>query len=65
MTSHILHFSNIVHFADALRIEVIELFQSSEIKDKSVAQKLSVISDLSEYNKNVVTILLDSMYRER
>ena len=38
-----------------------ELFQSSEIKDKSVAQKLEMIDGLSEYNKNVVTIMLDSM----
>ena len=53
--------ASIVRIADALGIGVIELFQSSEIKDKSVAQKLSMISDLSEYNRNVVTILLDSM----
>ena len=53
--------ASIVRIADALGIGVIELFQSSEIKDKSVAQKLSVINELSEYNRNVVTILLDSM----
>lgn len=41
------------------RVAVIELFQSSEIKDKSVAQKLSMISDLPEHNKNVTTILLE------
>ncbi|QTE21125.1 helix-turn-helix domain-containing protein [Polaribacter cellanae] len=53
--------ASIVRIADALGIGVIELFQSSEIKDKSVAQKLSMINELSEYNRNVVTILLDSM----
>ena len=53
--------ASIVRIADALGIAVVELFQSSEIKDKSVAQKLGMVNDLSEYNKNVVTILLDSM----
>jgi transcriptional regulator with XRE-family HTH domain len=53
--------ASIVRIADALGVAVVELFQSSEIKDKSVSQKLAMISDLSEYNKNVVTILFDSM----
>ena len=53
--------ASIVRIADAMDVSVVELFQSSEIKDKSVAQKLAMISDLSEYNKNVVTILFDSM----
>lgn len=53
--------ASIVHIAKVLEVEVVELFQSSEIKDKSIAQKLSIINDLSVYNRNVVTILLDSM----
>ncbi|WP_299884330.1 helix-turn-helix transcriptional regulator [uncultured Lacinutrix sp.] len=53
--------STIVKIATALDIPVVELFQSSEIKDRSVAQKLEMVNDLSEYNKNVVNIMLDSM----
>lgn len=53
--------ASIIRIADALGVAVVELFQSSEIKDRSVAQKVEMISDLSEYNKNVVNIMLDSM----
>lgn len=48
-------------FATALDIPVVELFQTSEIKDRSVAQKLEMVNGLSEYNKNVVNIMLDSL----
>ena len=53
--------ASIIRIADALGVAVVELFQSSEIKDRSVAQKVEMINDLSEYNKNVVNIMLDSM----
>jgi len=53
--------TSIVRIANALDISVVELFQSSEIKDRSVAQKLEIVNNLSEYNNNVVTIMLDSM----
>lgn len=50
-----------VRIAEALDVSVIELLQTSEIKDRSVAQKLEMVNGLSEYNKNVVNIMLDSM----
>jgi len=53
--------NTMVRIAEALDVPVIELLQSSEIKDKSVAQKLEIIERLSDYNKNVVNIMLDSM----
>lgn len=53
--------ASMVRIAKALGVEVVELFQSSDIKDKSIAQKLALVNELSEYNRNVVTILLDSM----
>ncbi|QTE21089.1 helix-turn-helix domain-containing protein [Polaribacter cellanae] len=53
--------ASMVRIAKALAVDVVELFQSSEIKDRSVAEKLVLVNDLSEYNRNVVTILLDSM----
>ncbi|MEM6719565.1 MAG: helix-turn-helix transcriptional regulator [Bacteroidota bacterium] len=53
--------ASIVRIAEALEVTVVELFQTTEIKDRSVAQKLEMIQGLSEYNKNVVNIILDSM----
>ena len=53
--------TSIVRIANALDVSVIELFQTTEIKDRSVAQKLEMINDLSEYNKNVINIMLDSI----
>jgi len=53
--------ASIVRIASALDVAVVELFQTSEIKDRSIAQKLETINNLSEYNKNVINIMLDSM----
>lgn len=47
--------------AVAIDIPFAELFQSREISDKSLKQKLEKIEGLSEYNQNVVGILLDSI----
>lgn len=47
--------------ASAIDIPFAELFQSREISDKSVIQKLEKIESLSEYNQSVVGILLDSI----
>ncbi|WP_339609173.1 hypothetical protein [uncultured Planktosalinus sp.] len=41
-------------------IYMVELFQSREISDRSLTQKLESIQGLSEYNRNVVKILFDS-----
>lgn len=45
----------------AIDVPFADLFQSREIKDKSVAQKLEMINGLSDYNKNVINIMLDSV----
>lgn len=45
---------------DATGISVGDLFRPREITDRSLAQKLESIQELSEYNRNVVEILLDS-----
>jgi transcriptional regulator with XRE-family HTH domain len=47
--------------ANAIDVPIVELFQSREITDKSIIQKLQIINNLSEYNRNVVEILLDSI----
>ncbi len=53
--------TSIVRIAKALDVPVIELFLTAEIKDRNVAQKVEMIDGLSEYNKNVINIMLDSM----
>ena len=45
----------------AIGIEVADLFRTREIKDQDVIQKLEAINELSEYNRSVVGILLDSI----
>lgn len=47
--------------AVAIDIPFAELFQSREISDKSIKQKLEKIESLSKYNQSVVDILLDSI----
>jgi len=46
---------------EAIGIEVVDLYRSREIKDKNLAEKLEIVAGLSEYNRNVVEILLDSI----
>ena len=46
---------------NAIGIQVVDLFQSREIADKDTAQKLEMVNGLSEYNRNVVGVLLDSI----
>jgi len=45
----------------AIEVPIAELFQSQNISDKSLVQKLEKINSISEYNQNVVGILLDSI----
>ncbi|MBN4046980.1 helix-turn-helix transcriptional regulator [bacterium AH-315-P13] len=47
--------------ANAMKIPFSDLFQSRELSDKSLIQKVEMINDLSEYNQSVVEILLDSI----
>lgn len=53
--------ASMVRIAKALDVPVVELLSTSEIKDRSVAQKLEMIGELSEYNKSVINIMLDSI----
>jgi transcriptional regulator with XRE-family HTH domain len=46
---------------DAIGIPVVDLFRSREVKDQTIIEKLEAIAGLSEYNRNVVEILLDSI----
>ncbi|WP_452225583.1 helix-turn-helix domain-containing protein [Lacinutrix chionoecetis] len=47
--------------ASAIGVDFVDLFQSREVSDKSIAQKLEMINGLSEYNRSVVEIVLDSI----
>lgn len=47
--------------ANAMNLDFTDLFQSREISDRSIVKKLEMINNLSEYNKSVIEILLDSI----
>jgi transcriptional regulator with XRE-family HTH domain len=47
--------------ASAIEVDFIDLFQTREISDKSIVKKLELLNNLSEYNRSVVEILLDSI----
>ncbi len=53
--------ASIEKIAEALDVSVLELFQSREITDKSIAQKLEMIEKLSEYNRNVIEVMIDTV----
>jgi len=46
---------------DAIDIPVASLFRSREVKDQSVVEKLEAIAGLSEYNRNVIEIMMDTV----
>lgn len=51
----------IERIAKAMNIPFVELFLSREIKDRSLLDKLEVINSLSDYNRNVVEIMLNTI----
>jgi transcriptional regulator with XRE-family HTH domain len=53
--------ASIEKIAEALEVSVVELFQSREIADKSIAQKLEMVDKLSEYNRNVFEVMTDTI----
>lgn len=53
--------NTIVRIAESLDVPVIELIQTNQIKDRTIAQKLEMVNELSEYNRNVINIMLDSI----
>ena len=46
---------------DAIDIPVASLFRSREVKDQTVVEKLESIAGLSEYNRNVIEIMMDTI----
>lgn len=51
----------IERIAKAMDASFVELFLSREIKDRSLLDKLEVINSLSDYNRNVVEIMLNTI----
>ncbi|MDC9723405.1 MAG: helix-turn-helix transcriptional regulator [Urechidicola sp.] len=47
--------------ANAMDVTVSDLFQSRELSDKSLVQKLEMINELSDYNRNVLEIMMDTV----
>ena len=53
--------TTLISIAEALEVSMAELFKRTELKDKSIVEKVEMINGLSEYNRNVVGILFDSI----
>ena len=53
--------STLTAIASALEVPMSELFERKEINDKSLVQKLEMINSLSEYNRNVIEIMIDTV----
>lgn len=53
--------STLTAIASALEVPMAELFERKEISDKSLVQKLEMINGLSEYNRNVIEIMMDTV----
>ncbi|MCB0446963.1 MAG: helix-turn-helix transcriptional regulator [Gelidibacter sp.] len=51
----------IERIAKAMDTPFVELFLSREIKDRSLLDKLDVINSLSDYNRNIVEIMLNTI----
>ena len=53
--------STLIRLAESLEVEVAELFQITELKDTTLVQKLDMITSLSDYNRNVLEIMMESI----
>ena len=53
--------SSLEKIAEAFNVSLATLFQSQNIEDLSMKEKLHKINELSEYNKNVVEIFIDTV----
>lgn len=47
--------------ANAMDVTISDLFQSRELSDKSLIQKLEMINELADYNRNVLEIMMDTV----
>lgn len=56
--------STLIAIAEALEVPMAELFERREIKDKSIVQKLEMINYLSDYNRNVLEIMMDTVFEK-
>ncbi len=53
--------ASMTRIANALGVPLAELLMSSELKDRTLAQKVEMLEDLSDYNRNVANIMLDTV----
>ena len=52
---------SMVRIANALGIEVRELLKPSKVKDRSLAEKMELIGTLSESDRGIVELLIDTI----
>lgn len=53
--------SSLEKIAEAFEVSLATLFQPQNVEHLSIQEKLNKINELSEYNKNVVEILIDTV----
>ena len=53
--------SSIVRIADSIGVPVLTLFQSPDIKDRNLAEKMEMINSLSESDRGIVELLIDTV----
>jgi len=53
--------NSMTRIANALGVPPAELLMSSELKDRTLVQKVEMIEGLSDYNRNVANIMLDTV----
>jgi len=53
--------ASIEKIASALEVSVADLFQSRDISDKPLMQKFEMVTELSEYNRSVVEVMIDTV----
>jgi len=53
--------SSLEKIAEAFGVSLATLFQSQNVEDLSIQEKVNKLNELSEYNKNVVEIFIDTV----
>ncbi len=53
--------ATIEKIADALEVPIKDLFELPEITDQDIVRKLETLNKLSEYNRSVVEVMIDTV----
>ncbi len=53
--------TTLIAIADALEVPLADLFQPRELSTKTLMQKMEMINLMSDYNRNVVEVMIDTV----